>query len=1444
MKKIIPILFVSGILLGPINGISQSNCATCGKAAITNPGNHGVRAKNSHIKKLENSPNKFAPTIVNSLNSATTYAALGVCGLNWTSAHVMTQTRSTIVPTNTNGTGFPTTLTIAGIPANCYQIEAAYLYYTASYTEATAPVTTASFTNPALVNTVLPSTLVATGPSVGWGETGTAEYRVDVTANIAGNGNYAVDLNGFANVAWEVDGCTLIIVYIAGPTNSTTGTFALWDGDWVQNSSNTTYDDIMSFPAPCTNTTAQAFLQISDDQANVTATHTDLFNGTPSTFANDFYSFDLANVALTTASTTITEEPYTNWVQGSSYDLWEWTLVGMYWQNTGCTNCLPAIVTTPIDPLCNGGLGSANAAVTGGTPPYTYTWSDGQTTSTATGLAPATYTINVEDVICNTAQATVTITQPPLLNATANNMIQASCGGNNGSASVTANGGTGPYQYLWTPSNQTNITATGLSAGSYTVTVTDANGCTATSSIVVTSTSNIIATMGPQTNILCNGGTASATVTVAGGNGPYTYAWVPNGGAGATGTGLTAGSYTVNVTDNNGCTASATIIITQPPPMNIIISAQTNELCSGGNSGSATITVNGGAGPYTYAWVPNGGNGPTGTGLTAGSYTVNVTDNNGCTNSAIVLITEPPAVTASATTTQTGCAVNSGTATVLPGGGTPNYTYVWTPGGQTNITATGLSAGIYTVTVTDANGCTQTTTATVTAAGGETVSISASTNITCNGANNGTATATVVGGTGPYTYAWTPNGGSTANATGLSAGLYTITVTDANGCISIATVNITQPNPLTASITATTNIKCNGLNNGSFTVTAGGGTPNYSYNWTPNGGSTANATGLSAGNYTVTVTDANGCTATASGTITEPLVLAANVSATVNVSCAGGTNGGLAVNVTGGTTAYTYAWTPSGGNASIASGLSAGTYTISVTDANGCTASATGTVTQPLALTCAVSSTTNITCFGKDDGSITVAPAGGTTPYTYTWTPNVSTLSSATGLSAGTYTVVVTDANLCSATTTATIVQPPLLSVTASGPSDLCSGQTATLSCIPAGGTAPYNYAWSTGSSTSTASTIVLTTTTYTITITDANGCTASTTVTVTTSPALTIAITGGYSLCLGSSTTLIATASGGTGSYTYIWQPNNSSGQSIVVTPAVTTTYTVMATDGCSNVTSTITVYVNPSPKVSFTAFPSTGCSPLCVQLRDLSTLSNGNILSWKWNFGDGDSITERDPIHCYYKTGNYSVDLTVTSDSGCSSTLKILNLVTVYPSPIANFTYTPNPVTIVDPLVQFTDISSSSYPIVYWNWNFRDGSPTDATSTLQDPTHQYGDTGTYCATLTVMDEHGCVDSITDCLVVNPLFTLYIPDAFSPNGDGVNDLFMAKGSYIKNFEMYIYDRWGMKLFYANDIMKGWDGTVNGGSNIAQEDTYVYLINVTDTQGNKHSYNGKVTLIK
>ncbi|RKT00767.1 gliding motility-associated C-terminal domain-containing protein [Flavobacterium sp. 123] len=278
-------------------------------------------------------------------------------------------------------------------------------------------------------------------------------------------------------------------------------------------------------------------------------------------------------------------------------------------------------------------------------------------------------------------------------------------GGSNGTASVVVSGGTAPYSYSWSPSGGTWATASGLTAGNYTVTITDDNLATITKNFTITEPSAITASAS-QTNVSCNGGSnGTASVTPSGGAGSYTYSWSPSGGTGATASGLSAGSYTVTIEDANGCSATRNFTITEPSAI-AASASQTNIACNGGATGSASVTPSGGAGSYTYSWSPSGGTGATASGLTAGNYTVTITDANLCTATRNFTITEPSAITATTSQTNTSCnGSTDGIASVIASGGTGSYSYSWSPSGGTAATATGLAAGNYTCTITDLNGC-------------------------------------------------------------------------------------------------------------------------------------------------------------------------------------------------------------------------------------------------------------------------------------------------------------------------------------------------------------------------------------------------------------------------------------------------------------------------------------------------------------------------------------------------------------------------------------------------------------------------------------------------------------------------------------------------------------------------------------------------------------------
>ena len=624
----------------------------------------------------------------------------------------------------------------------------------------------------------------------------------------------------------------------------------------------------------------------------------------------------------------------------------------------------------------------------------------------------------------------------------------------------------------------------------YTVTVTDANGCTATRSSIITIVNIPTATISASENSCKSNDdktVSGATVSLSA-NGGSTYTWSNSLGTGSnkTVTPSVTTTYVVTVTDINGCIANAskTISILTPTTLSTVV---TNVSCNGGNTGAINLTASAGTAPYAFNW----GGGVTTedrTNLTAGSYTVTSTDVNGCTQTSLSTITQPTAINIATTKTDIKCnGASTGTINLTVTNGTSPYTYNW-GGGITTQNRTGLTAATYTVTVTDAKGCTRSSSITLTQPNTITIT-NTQNNVKCFGSSTGTINISVSGGVSPFTYNW-GGGITTQNRTGLIAGTYTVTVTDANSCTKTSSITITQPAAALALSTTVTSTTC-GNPNGAINLTATGGTTPYTFKW-QDGPTTEDRTALAAGTYMVTVTDGGACTATISATINTTAGSTLTI-ATTDPACSGTSTGAIDLTATG-NGPFTYDW-GGGITSEDRTGLPAGAYMVTVTNNTGCKALRTITLTSPAVITLSANPT-QASCMGSSTGAIDLTATGGTAPYTYNWGGGVTT-EDRTGLAAGNYVVTVTDAKGCTKTLSQTITQPTAVNLSISLTQVTCIGGTdGAIDLSVVGGNAPYTFNW--GGGITTEDRTALAEGTYTVLVTDANGCTTTTSATLT----------------------------------------------------------------------------------------------------------------------------------------------------------------------------------------------------------------------------------------------------------------------------------------------------------------------------------------------------------
>ena len=817
---------------------------------------------------------------------------------------------------------------------------------------------------------------------------------------------------------------------------------------------------------------------------------------------------------------------------------------------------------------CNGLTdGEIDLTVSGGTAPYSYLWSTGSSAEDQAELSAGSYQVTVTDDNGCSVSGVISLSEPAALSCERIEPTDATGAGfTNGSVDVTVSGGTAPYSYEWNTGVQSQDLI-GVGAGTYSVTITDDNGCQTSCSATVNEPSAISCEVTAEAVSCYEGEDGGLEVTGSGGSGVYEYSlnetdYTTNNSF----TGLSAGIYTIFVRDANETAAVSSCQVEIPEPSELLVEQTGRAIsCNGLTDGEIDLTVSGGTAPYSYLWS-TGSSAEDQAELSAGSYQVTVTDDNGCSVSGVISLSEPAALSCERIepTDATGAGFTNGSVDVTVSGGTAPYSYEWNTGVQSQ-DLIGVGAGTYSVTITDDNGCQTSCSATVNEPSAISCEVTAEA-VSCYEGEDGGLEVTGSGGSGAYEYSLNETDYTTNNSfTGLSAGIYTIFVRDANetAAVSSCQVEIPEPSELLVEQTGRA-ISCNGLTDGEIDLTVSGGTAPYSYLWST-GSSAEDHAELSAGSYQVTVTDDNGCSVSGVISLSEPAALSCERIEPTDATGAGFTNGSVDVTVSGGTAPYSYEWN-TGVQSQDLIGVGAGTYSVTITDDNGCQTSCSATVNEPSAISCEVTAEA-VSCYEGEDGGLEVTGSGGSGAYEYSLNEtDYTTNNSFTGLSAGIYTIFVRDANETAAVSSCQveIPEPSELLVEQTGRAISCNGLTdGEIDLTVSGGTAPYSYLWSTGSSAEDQA--ELSAGSYQVTVTDDNGCSVSGVISLSEPAALsceriepTDATGAGFT-----NGSVDVTVSGGTAPYSYEWNTGVQS-QDLIGVGAGTYSVTITDDNGC----------------------------------------------------------------------------------------------------------------------------------------------------------------------------------------------------------------------------------------------------------------------------------------
>ncbi len=715
------------------------------------------------------------------------------------------------------------------------------------------------------------------------------------------------------------------------------------------------------------------------------------------------------------------------------------------------------------------------------------------------GLTPGTYDITSDYTFTSTTSgyvcSDVIMKQVEIFDiptfTLSQNEIQA-CAGETVTVTSSISGGAVTPTYFWSGPNNfssaepslTLADMTSAQSGIYSLTVISENGCRSVEAVDIDIRDQPILSCEPVSMVSCFGERdGAATVTVINPQGEYQYAW-PNGLTESAATGLSAGDYTITVTDMNGCASSCDVTIESPDLLTLDVEIDQTVSCFGGSDGQATATIMGGTGPYTITWDDLPGQ-TTNSALTSGIKNIKVIDAAGCEAMQSINISSPPVLECTIiNTVDVGChGESTGAANVTVQGGTPGYTFLW-DNDEEVLNARMLNAATHTLTITDANECTTTCQVVINQPDPIRINTTLRSQVSCNQSIDGSAEATVTGGAGTYSYLW-DNSETSSTAVSLSAGLHTVTVTDQNACQDSSTINITQPNPLVVTVVSRIDATCFNESNGAATIAISGGSPAYSILWS-NGQNTTSVSSLAAGDHRVTVTDAAGCIEIVEITIEQPPFLSAQPSVSRPISCFGEKDGSATMAVSGGIAPYSILW-PNEETGTDATRLAGGSHTVTITDSNNCSIEAQLFLNEPPELSINMNIAVPVMCHGESTGSADVTSTGGTPPYQYTWDNGVTERFNPM-LAAGERFVTVTDASGCMVSASVMIDEPAAAEVSiADLRPHLCGDVPSGQATIVVDGPSTYTFAWNNGEIGPTA--FRLGEGDHVVSITDAAGC-------------------------------------------------------------------------------------------------------------------------------------------------------------------------------------------------------------------------------------------------------------------------------------------------------------------------------------------------------------------